>query len=155
MDQDGTWGRDLELLCFAHLCKTCVFSHSKKLSNWDRYGPHNVDRNIVVHVSEIHPSCHYDVVGSTVKVPSESKVPHKGSDSSTSGEDGVRVSCNVKVWHDMRFHCGGVEWQLEMCTLLHLQYNCSNTMEVGGPNVLLTRPKLIKLISGDGNCLFG
>ena len=48
IDQDGTWGSDIELLCFAHLCKTCVFSYSKEMGNWDRYGPHNVDRTITV-----------------------------------------------------------------------------------------------------------
>ena len=43
MDKDGTWGSDIELLYFAHLCKICVFSYSKELGNWDRYGFHNVD----------------------------------------------------------------------------------------------------------------
>ena len=74
MDQDGTWGSDIELLCFAHLCKTCVFSYSKEMGNWDRYGPHNVDRTITVCVCDksiylLHPAGHYDLVGSTVKVP--------------------------------------------------------------------------------------
>ena len=48
MDQYGTWGSDIELLCFAHLCKTCMFSYSKEMGNWDQYGPHNVNRTITV-----------------------------------------------------------------------------------------------------------
>ena len=78
MYKDGIWGSDLELLCFAHLSKTCVFSYSKDFSKWDRYGPHNVDRTIPVDVSAksvylFHPTGHYDLVGCTVKVPNEAK----------------------------------------------------------------------------------
>ena len=69
MHQDGTWGSDIEL-CFV---KTSMFSYSKELSNWDRYGPHNVDRTIPVRVCDksiylFHPAGHYDLVGSNVKV---------------------------------------------------------------------------------------
>ena len=63
-------------------CPKCVFSYSKDFSNWDRYGPHNVDRTIPVDVSAksvylFHPTGHYDLVGCTVKVPSESKSKKK------------------------------------------------------------------------------
>ena len=117
MDQDGTWGSDIELLCFAHLCKTCVLSYSKVMGNWDRYGPHNVDRTITVHVCDksiylFHPAGHYDLVGSTVKVPKNicndgtksyaHKVKHENV---TNGEDWVSVS-HIQVWHDLRFHSG-------------------------------------------------
>ena len=74
MAECNTWGSDIELLCFAHLCKVCVFSYSTESSNWDRYGPNNVDRTITVDVTAksiylFHPSGHYDVVGSTLKPP--------------------------------------------------------------------------------------
>ena len=44
------------------------------MGNWDQYGPHNVDRTMTVHVCDksiylFHPAGHYDLVGSTVKVP--------------------------------------------------------------------------------------
>ena len=166
MDQDGTWGSDIELLCFAHLCKTCVFSYSKEMGNWDRYGPHNVDRTITVRVCDksiylFHPAGHYDLVGSTVKVPKNvcnegtksdaHKVKHENV---TNGEDWVSVSHNIQVWHDLRFHSVDVQWQLEKCTLLNVPFCCPNNLQPGGPNVALTRPILTKSIYGDGNCLF-
>ena len=67
MAECNTWGSNIELLCFAHLYKVCVFSYSTESSNWDRYGPNNVDRTITVDVTAksiylFHPSGHYDVV---------------------------------------------------------------------------------------------
>jgi len=78
MNNNGAWGTDIELLCFANLTKTCVFSYSTELNNCDRYGPHNVDRSMPVNTSSMsiylfHPTGNYDLVGSTVKAPSESK----------------------------------------------------------------------------------
>ena len=61
------------------MCKTCVFSYSKELGNRDWYVPHSLDRTITVRVCDksiylFHPVGHYDLVSSTVKVPSEFKV---------------------------------------------------------------------------------
>ena len=53
MDLLGSWGTDIELLCFAHLTNTCVFTYITVQSNWERFGPHNVDRNLSVNVSAI------------------------------------------------------------------------------------------------------
>ena len=50
-DVFGTWGTDIELLCFAHLTNTCVFIYITVQSNWERFGPHNVDRNLPVNVN--------------------------------------------------------------------------------------------------------
>ena len=51
MDLLGSWGTDIELLCFAHLTNTCVFTYITVQSNWERFGQHNVDRNLRVNVN--------------------------------------------------------------------------------------------------------
>ena len=74
MDLLGSWGTDIELLCFAHLTNTCVFTYITVQSNWERFGPHNVDRNLPVNVNAHSvylclKADHYELVGSTVKIP--------------------------------------------------------------------------------------
>ena len=74
MDLLGSWGTDIELLCFAHLTNTCVFTYITVQSNWERFGPHNVDRNLPVNdnahsVYLCLKADHYELVGSTVKFP--------------------------------------------------------------------------------------
>ena len=74
MDLLGSWGTDIELLCFAHLTNTCVFTYITVQSNWERFGPHNVDRNRPVNVNAHSvylclKADHYELVGSTVKIP--------------------------------------------------------------------------------------
>lgn len=91
MENDMTWGTDLELLCFAHLTNTCVFTYCVESSNWARYGPHNVDRSLPVDLSVqsiylCHPPGHYDLVGCTVNVPT-SNVPHNNADRSKPNSD--------------------------------------------------------------------
>ena len=135
MAQCNTWGSDIELLCFAHLSKTCVFSYSTESNNWDRYGPNNVDRRINVDVSAksiylFHPSD--DVVGTP---------------------NWLEQSRNTEVWNDLRFHSVDSEWQLEACNLLGLPLYGPNGVSPGGPNLALTRPASYKSIQGDGNCL--
>ena len=146
MAECNTWGSDIELLCFAHLCKVCVFSYSTESSNWDRYGPNNVDRTITVDVTAksiylFHPSGHYDVVGCTLKPPN-------------STPDWLEQSRNTEVWNDLRFHSVDSEWQLEACNLLGLPLHGPNGVNPGGPNLALTSPASYKSIQGDGNCLF-
>ena len=70
MDKDGIGvvilNYSVLLTCPKHVCSLT------------QNGPHNVDRTIPVDVSAksvylFHPTSHYDLVGCTVKVPSESK----------------------------------------------------------------------------------
>ncbi|CAI8035684.1 OVARIAN TUMOR DOMAIN-containing deubiquitinating enzyme 9 [Geodia barretti] len=53
MDQDGTWGTDIEMLSLAHLFQTPVFSYSQQHGQWQRYSPHDVDRQLM---DDIHQS---------------------------------------------------------------------------------------------------
>ena len=74
MDLLGSWGTDIELLCFAHLTNTSVFTYITVQSNWERFGPHNVDRNLPVNLNAHSvylclKADHYELVGSTVKIP--------------------------------------------------------------------------------------
>ena len=46
MDVIGNWGTDTQLLYFAHLTNTCVFSYITVQSNRERFGPHYVNRNL-------------------------------------------------------------------------------------------------------------
>ena len=74
MDLVGSWGTDIELLCFAHLTNTCVFTYITVQSNWEWFGPHNMDRNLPVNVNAHSvylclKNDHYELVGSTVKIP--------------------------------------------------------------------------------------
>ena len=34
MDQDGTWGTDIEILTLAHLLNTCIFVYTTEQCNW-------------------------------------------------------------------------------------------------------------------------
>ena len=45
MDRDGSWGTGTEMVCFAHLTNTCVFSYLQELDYWERHGPHNVNKS--------------------------------------------------------------------------------------------------------------
>ena len=152
MDNDSTWGTDVELLCFAHLSDTCVFSYSVQSSNWNRYGPHNVDRSIPVDVSAksiylCHPPGHYDLVGSTVKPPnSRAQNPQV--------EQYNTVTLAQTEWPEYRFHCVDQQWQRDACNRLGLPFHQANNMGPGGPAVNLRRPGQTRNIAGDGNCLF-
>ena len=182
MDQDGSWGSGVELACFAHLSKTCLFSYVVDRNIWDRLGPHNVERNVSDDVSAKSvylclSDRHYTLVGSTVKAPNSAdsnKGDPKSSDPKESGQKSSdpKESCqkstdpkknnrapsnpmlNADVWEDYRFHSVDQQWQTDKCSLLGLPFLCQNGVDRGGPNVLLTRPRTTRTIRGDGNCLF-
>ena len=67
MDKNGTWGSEVELLSFAHLTKTCVYSYSTGTARWNRYSPCDLDRRITSKVVApavylYHQGDHYEVV---------------------------------------------------------------------------------------------
>ena len=53
MDQDGTWGTDIEIFTLAHLLNTCIFVYTTEQFNWWRYGPQNVDRSLNVDITSM------------------------------------------------------------------------------------------------------
>ena len=70
MDQDGTWGTDIDILTLAHLLNTCNFVYTTEQCNWWRYGPQNVDRSLNGDITSMSmyiqiPGQHFDVVCST------------------------------------------------------------------------------------------
>lgn len=188
MDQCA-WGSDLELLAFAHLSKTCVFSYCMQTCNWHRYGPHNVDKNIAIDTAAQsiylrHPCQHYDVVLSTQEVCTSSENNHKQNNSKNSKRknsdtlappksepsppkkqqlkrkklestpEGIPRSTTMHGQPAYTFHTVDEQWQRNTCAVLGLDFVRSNRVSSGGSNINLTRPKNIKRIQGDGNCLF-
>ena len=72
MDQDGTWGTDIEMLTLAHLLQTPVLSYSQQHGHWQRYAPHDVDRQLLDDVHQrsmylFHTRNHFNVVCSVRK----------------------------------------------------------------------------------------
>ena len=72
MDQDGTWGTDIEMLSLAHLLQTPVLSYSQQYGQWQRYSPHDVDRHLTDDIHQrsmylLHTGNHFNVVGSIRK----------------------------------------------------------------------------------------
>ena len=69
MDRDCTWGTDIEMLSLAHLLQTPVHSYSHQHGHWQRYSPHDVDRQLVDDLQQrsmylYHTGNHFNVVGS-------------------------------------------------------------------------------------------
>ena len=69
MDRDGTWGTDIEILSLAHLLQTPVHSYCQQLGLWQRYSPHDVDRQLRDDYQQrsmylLHTGNHFNVVGS-------------------------------------------------------------------------------------------
>ena len=69
MDRDSTWGTDVEMLSLAHLLQTPVHSYSQPLGLWQRYSPHDVDRQLSDDFQQrsmylYHTGNHFNVVGS-------------------------------------------------------------------------------------------
>ena len=67
MEKNGTWSSEVELLSFAHLTKTCVYSYSTGTARWNRYSPCDLDRHITSKVGApavylFHRGDHYEVV---------------------------------------------------------------------------------------------
>jgi hypothetical protein len=72
MDQDRAWGTDIEMLSLAHLLQTPVFSYSQQHGQWQRYSPHDVDRQLMDDIHQrsmylLHTGNHFNVVGSIRK----------------------------------------------------------------------------------------
>ena len=70
MDQDGTWGTDIEIFTLSHFLNTCIFVYTTEQCNWWRYGPQDVDRSLNVDITNMsmytrNPGLHFDVVCST------------------------------------------------------------------------------------------
>ena len=69
MDRDGTWGTDIEILSLAHLLQTPFHSYSQPLGLWQRYSPHDVDRQLGDDLQQrsmylYHTGNHFNVVSS-------------------------------------------------------------------------------------------
>ena len=72
MERDGTWGTDVEILSMSHLLQTPVHSYSQQLGQWQRYSPHNVDRQLRDDLQQrsiylYHTGNHFNVVRSVRK----------------------------------------------------------------------------------------
>ena len=53
-----------------------------------------------------------------------------------------------------RFNPVNEEWQRNLCAIMGLQFVAASGLNMGGPEVTLTRPCTTHSIKGDGNCLF-
>ena len=58
-----------------------------------------------------------------------------------------------RTWPFM-FNCVDEEWQHNACAIMGLEFVAGNGLNHGGPHVILKRPRTVKSILGDGNCLF-
>ena len=58
------------------------------------------------------------------------------------------------TWPELRYHQVNEQWQRVMCPILGLRFVRPNRLGDGGPDVILTRPRGVKRIVADGNCLF-
>ena len=58
-----------------------------------------------------------------------------------------------RTW-PFRFNPVNEEWQRNSCAIIGLQFVAASGLNMGGPEVTLTRPRTIQSIQGDGNCLF-
>ena len=72
MDQEFTWGTDIEMLALAHLLQTPVISYSVQHDVWARYAPCHVDRTLVDDLQQmsiyiIHVYNHFNVLCSIRK----------------------------------------------------------------------------------------
>ena len=45
MDRNGSWGTDVEILTFAHLLQTPIFTYSVTHKSWWEYGPRSLERH--------------------------------------------------------------------------------------------------------------
>ena len=72
MDEEYTWGTDIEMLTLSHLLNTPIVSYSEQFGNWQRYSPHNVDRTLRDEINQmsmylLHSHDHFTVVCSVRK----------------------------------------------------------------------------------------
>lgn len=47
MDQDSTWGTEVEMFTLAHLLNTAIFSYNTREERWWRFSPCFVDRTLI------------------------------------------------------------------------------------------------------------
>ena len=71
MDRNGSWGTDVEILTFAHLLQTPIFTYSVTHKSWWEYGPRSLERHQRPQVVDTavqmgmylrHSTNHYEVV---------------------------------------------------------------------------------------------
>ena len=72
MDQEFTWGTDIEIFTLAHLLETPILSYDVQTRAWWRYAPHNLDRSLNDDIQQmsmylLHTSDHFHVVCSVRK----------------------------------------------------------------------------------------
>ena len=75
MDQDSTWGTEIEILVFAHMVKTNVYTYlAGNYNYWWLYSPHSLDRSLPLSVGDrsvylLHTSNpeHFQVVSSVLR----------------------------------------------------------------------------------------
>ena len=73
MDEDATWGTDIEIMTLSHLLNTCIFTYNTHDQNWYRFSPHSVDGTLPDDITQraiylrFLPG-HYDVVLRTLLV---------------------------------------------------------------------------------------
>ena len=73
MNQNKTWGSDIEIITLSHLINTCIFTYSTQDQNWYRFSPHSVDRTLPDDITQRamylrYLPGHYDVVLRTLSV---------------------------------------------------------------------------------------
>ena len=67
MNENGTWGSDIEIITLSHLINTCIFTYSTQDQNWCKFSPHSVDRTLPDDITRRamylrYLPGHYDVV---------------------------------------------------------------------------------------------
>ena len=72
MDQDGTWGTEVEILTLSHLLQTNVYTFYAATSRWLLYSPSIVDRQLAIDVGHRsmyikHVNYHFQVVSSVAR----------------------------------------------------------------------------------------
>ena len=72
MDQEFTWGTDIDILTLAHLVEAPILSYDMQTKAWSRYAPHNLDRNLNDDIEQmsmylLHTSDHFHIVCSVQK----------------------------------------------------------------------------------------
>ena len=182
MENQCVWGRDIELLTFAHLTNTSVFAYNVPNKTWERYGPDIIDKDKpfnsaaqAVYLKHTHD--HFMVVQTTEPVSPEQIQASKDHSKESSKtveippdpptnvppvppkdtpseklDSGITDSING-VWPHQRFCPVNGNWQGEKCSELGLPLHKSHAF---GSDAVLTRPdpQSIHNIKADGNCLF-
>ena len=72
MDQNGTWGTEVEILTLSHLLQTNVYTFHTATSRWLLYSPSIIDRQLAIDIEcrsmyIKHVNSHFQVVSSVVR----------------------------------------------------------------------------------------